>query len=86
MANSKSVTYDMPSLASGEGVTATVAVAGAELDDHVVVSFSTDLQGITMRAWVSAADTVSVRFENVTDRVIDLEPGTLSAYTNKVER
>ena len=72
-------TYDPGSLADGQGVTTAVTVTGAALGDFVDVSFSQDLQGITMTAWVSAANTVSVRFQNETGAPIDLPSGTIKA-------
>lgn len=73
-----SATYDPPSLADGAGATTTVTVTGAALGDFVTgVSFSLDLQGITVTAWVSAADTVSVRFQNESGGILDLASGTL---------
>lgn len=73
-----SKTYDPASLADGAGATTTVTVTGAVLGDFVDrVSFSLDLQGITVTAWVSATDTVSVRFQNETGGVLDLASGTL---------
>jgi hypothetical protein len=78
-----SVTYDPPSLAAGDGVTTTVLVAGAALGDFVRASFSLDLQGITVTAWVSAADTVSVRFQNGTASAIDPGSGTLRVQAEK---
>ena len=81
---SGSVTYDPPSLADGAGTTTTVTVTGAALGDLVVVSFSRDLQGITLTGWVSAADTVSVRFQNESGGVLDLASGTLRAQVTKV--
>lgn len=77
---SGSATFDPPSLASGAGATTTLTVTGAALGDEVTsVSFSLDLQGITVTAWVSAANTVSVRFQNGTAGVLDLASGTLRA-------
>lgn len=73
------VVYDPASLADGTGVTTTVTVTGAVLGDLVVASFSLDLQGIIMTSYVSAADTVSVRFQNETAGVIDLGNGTITA-------
>jgi hypothetical protein len=75
--------YDPPSLADGAGVTTTVTVTGAVLGDLVDVSFSLNLQGITMTGYVSAADTVSVRFQNETGGVIDLGSGTIKARARK---
>lgn len=76
---SGSVTYDPPSLADGVGTTTTVTVTGAVLGDFAQVSFSLDLQGITVTAWVSAANTVSVRFQNESGGTLDLSSGTLQA-------
>ena len=79
-----SVTYDPPSLADGAGVTTTVSCAGAALGDYVEgVSFSNDLQDITMTAWVSAANTVSVRFQNETGGVLDLASGVIKVRVRK---
>jgi hypothetical protein len=78
-----SVTYDPPNLAAGEGVSTTVAVPGAALGDFARGSFSLDLQGITLTAWVSAADMVSVRFQNGTAGAIDLGSGTLRVRVAK---
>lgn len=76
-----SATYNPASLADGDGVTTTVTVTGAALGDFATASFSVDLQGITLTAWVSAANTVSVRFQNETGGVLDLASGTLRAIT-----
>lgn len=76
---SGTATYDPGNLADGQGVTTTVTVTGALLGDYAEASFSLDLQGITLTAWVSAADTVSVRFQNETGAPIDLASGTIKA-------
>lgn len=70
-------TYDPPSLADGVGATTTVTVTGLALGDFVLASFSLDLQGITVTAWVSATDTASVRFQNESGGTLDLASGTL---------
>lgn len=74
---SGSATYDPGSLADGAGVTTTVTATGANLGGFAEASFSLDLQGITLTAWVSSASTVSVRFQNETGGAIDLASGTL---------
>jgi hypothetical protein len=61
-----------------------VTVTGAALGDFAHASFSLDLQGGTLTAWVLAADTVSLRFENGTAGAIDLASGTLEARVEKV--
>lgn len=78
-----SATYDPPSLVDGAGTTATVTVTGAALGDFAQASFSLDLQGITVTAWVSAANTVSVRLQNESGGTLDLASGTLRARVVK---
>jgi hypothetical protein len=78
-----SVTYDPPSLADGAGVTTTVPVTGAVLGDYAEATFSRDIQGITVSAYVSAADTLSVRFQNESGGTLDLASGTLRARVRK---
>lgn len=77
-------TYDPGNLVDGAGVTTTVGVLGAVLGDLVTVSFSLDLQGITFTGYVSAAGTVSVRFQNETGGALDLASGTIRARVCKV--
>lgn len=73
-----SFTFDPPSLASGAGSETTLTVFGAALGDFVLASFSQPLSGVTISAWVSAVDTVSVRFQNNTGATVDLASGTLA--------
>lgn len=73
-----SATYDAANLVDAAGATTTVTVTGAALGDFVTgVSFSVDLQGITVTAYVSAADTVSVRLQNESGGAIDLASATI---------
>ena len=74
---SASAVFDPASLTDGSGATTTVSLTGAALGDFVQVSFSLDLQGIKLAAWVSSVDTVSVRFENKTGGTINLASGTI---------
>lgn len=78
-----SATYNPGSLADGAGETTTITVTGAALGDFAEASFSVDLQGITLTAWVSAANTVSVRLQNETGGTLDLASGTLRARVRK---
>ena len=80
---SGSATYNPSSLADGAGETTTVTVTGAALGDYASAAFSLDLQGITLTAWVSASNTVSVRFQNESGGVLDLASGTLVARVDK---
>lgn len=77
-------TYDPGSIADGAGETTTLAVPGAAMGDPVQVSFSNDLQGITLTGYVSAADTVSVRFQNESGGELDLTSGTITAAVTKL--
>ena len=74
---SGSATYDAGSLIDAAGVTTTVSVPGAALGDFAQASLSVSVAGITMTAWVSAADTVSVRLQNESAGTIDLASATL---------
>lgn len=79
-----SETYNPPSLASGLGVTTTLSVAGAALGDFVLASFSLDLQGITLTAYISSANTASIRLQNNTGSTIDIDSGILSVMILKI--
>lgn len=82
--NNGSKSFDPSSLADGAGETTTVTCTGAALGDYAIASFSLDLQGITMTAWVSSANTVSVRFQNETGAPVDLSSGTLRVKAIKL--
>jgi len=72
------ITYDPPSINNAaQAVSTAITVKGAALGDIVISSFSLDLQGIKMSAYVSAADTIEVIFLNYTGGVIDLASGVL---------
>lgn len=74
-----SATYDPPSINAGATLTLAVTVNGASFGDYVMASFSSDLGGITLTAYVSAANTVTFAFFNGTVSPIDLAPGTIRA-------
>jgi hypothetical protein len=77
-------TYDPASISAGAvGAAQTMTVAGAALGDLVEASFSLDLQGIGINAWVSAADTVKYQFRNPTAALIDLGSGTVKCRVKK---
>ena len=78
---SGSATYDPANLVDGAGATTTVTITGASLGDVALASFSLDLEGIMLTAWVSAADTVSVRVQNETGGAINLASGTLRVWS-----
>lgn len=74
-----STTFNPASLVDGAGETTTVTVTGAALGDFAEVSFSLTTSGISITAWVSAANTVSVRFQNESGGLLDIGSGTLRA-------
>ena len=75
-------TFNPANLVDGAGETTTVTVTGASLGDVAITSFSLDLQGVTLGPpYVSAANTVSVRFQNETGGAVNLAEGTLTAWT-----
>jgi hypothetical protein len=74
-----SATFDYADGADGVGETTTVTVTGAVLGDFAIVAHGVDLQGVTMTAYVSAADTVSVRFQNESAGTRTLASATLNA-------
>lgn len=71
-------TLNADSLADGAGDTDTVAVPGVALGDMVLsASLAVDVAGLVVTAYVSAADTVSIRFQNETGGTVDLASATL---------
>jgi hypothetical protein len=65
-------TLDVASLVDGAGATSTFTVTGAALGDFVEFAMDVSVAGITVTSWVSAADTVSVRFQNESGGTLDL--------------
>lgn len=72
-----SATYDPPNIADGASASTTVSVTGAVVGDLAFATFSLDLSGMNVFAYVSSADTVTVVFENETGAPIDMASGTL---------
>lgn len=71
-------TLNADSLVDGAGDTDTVAVPGVALGDMVLsASLAVDVAGLIVTAYVSAADTVSIRFQNETGGTVDLASATL---------
>lgn len=78
-----SKTYDPASVSNAAGLATTVTVTGAELGDYAECSFSIALGGMFLSAEVSAADTVTCRYNNNTGGAVDLGSGTLRARAFK---
>jgi len=57
-------TFDYADGADGVGENKTITVTGAVLGDFAMAAQAGDLAGITFSAYVSAADTVTVRYQN----------------------
>lgn len=72
-------TLNPSSLVDGAGETLTITVTGAALGDYAIVAAPYDLQGISVTAYVSAANTVSVRLQNESGSTVDLASGTWKA-------
>lgn len=72
-----SLAFDPPNLISGASESTTVTVAGAVVGQFVTAAFSLSLQGISLSAFVSAANTVTVVFSNLTGGAIDLGSGII---------
>jgi len=71
-------TLDADDLADGAGDTDTVAVPGVALGDMVLsASLAVDVAGLIVTAYVSAANTVSIRFQNETGGSVNLASATL---------
>ena len=78
-----SCTMDVGNLADAAGETNTVAVPGVALGDMVEVAGSVSIAGITVTAWVSAADTVSIRFQNESGGALDLASMTIKGLAKR---
>lgn len=68
---------DLGSLDDGESQTVSVSVPEASVGDFVMASFSSDLSGLTLTAWVPSGGTASVRFHNGTGATVNLDSGTV---------
>ena len=75
-----SATFNPPSVASGASTTTTVTVTGAKLGYRSAASFSLSLAGMTLESFVSATDTVTCVFSNLTGGAVDLASGTLKCW------
>jgi len=71
-------TLDADTLADGAGDIDTVAVPGVVLGDMVLsASLAVDVAGLIVTAYVSAANVVSIRFQNETGAEVNLASATL---------
>lgn len=70
-------TVDPPSIAAGAGAQATVTVEGSRAGDLALASFDPANASVVLVANVTADNTVTVTFINVSGGAIDLPSGTL---------
>lgn len=76
-----SATYDPPSLAAGASTTTTVTCTGA-LTTHFAQATLSSNTGLTINAYVSAANTVTVQLRNDTGSTLDVASGTLKVRSS----
>jgi hypothetical protein len=82
---SVSATLNASSLLDGAGETNTIAVSGVKLGDIVLnVSMGVDVSGIAITPYVSAADVVSIRFQNESGGTLDLASTTVKCVVARV--
>ncbi len=72
-----SKTFNPASLADGVGESTDVTASGAALGDFTIASFSLDTEDVMLTATVTAANTVTVRFQNESTGTVNLGSGTL---------
>jgi hypothetical protein len=65
-------TVDPGNLVDGAGEDDTVTVTGAKVGDIVLVGLGVSAAGITVTAYVSAANTVSIRVQNESGGTLNL--------------
>ena len=79
------LTWTPGTLASGAGASSgTIAVSGAALGDFVAVAAPYDLQGVQATAYVSAANTLSIRLTNLTGAAVTLGAGVWRVRVTKI--
>jgi len=74
-----SKTFDAPSIANGASTTTTVTVSGAKVGDSARAAMAITIAGLSMTAYVSATNTVTVVLTNNTGSAVDLASTTLYA-------
>jgi len=79
-----SVVCHPPRLAAGvQDAIRTLMVSGALPGDLVDTSFSADLAGVDLKAWVSAPNTVKFAFTNLTSGTVSLGRGTVKVRVRR---
>ncbi len=76
-------TWDPGSIGAGDFEAKEITVTGAALGDFVMESFSLDVQDLDLNAEVTATNTVTATFYNLTGSGVNLGSGTLSVLVFK---
>ncbi len=72
-------------LYDGAGTSDTITVPGVALGDIVIgFSFGVSLAGVTATAYVSAADTVTIRIQNESAGTVDLASTTVRVVVGRL--
>ncbi len=80
-----SATLNVDSLADAAGSSDTITVPGVALGDIVLgFSFGVSLAGITATAYVSAANTVTIRVQNESAGTVDLASTTVKVVVGRL--
>jgi hypothetical protein len=78
-------TLNADSLSDGAGTSDTITVPGVALGDIVIgFSFGVSLAGVTATAYVSAADTVTIRIQNESAGTVDLASTTVRVVVGRL--
>ena len=78
-------TLNADSLSDGAGTSDTITVPGVALGDMVLgCSFGVSLAGVTATAYVSAADTVTIRLQNESAGTVDLASTTVRVVVGRL--
>ncbi len=78
-------TLNADSLSDGAGTSDTITVPGVALGDIVIgFSFGVSLAGVSATAYVSAADTVTIRIQNESAGTVDLASTTVRVVVGRL--
>lgn len=78
-----SASYSPPSLNAGDYAETNFNLPGARVGDFVIASFSQDLQGVSLSAYIDVSNNVVIGFKNNTGSTIALSAGTVYANCQK---
>lgn len=75
-------TQNVASINDAASDTFNITVTGAALGEHVTVAANTDLLGLSVTAYVSAANTVTVTLYNLTGSSVNLPSADYTVWVN----